>query len=525
MNRLRNPLGIEDFKKARERGCYYVDKTPHLRQLIDQGEHYFLSRPRRFGKSMLISTLENLFESNESLFKGLDIYDHWDWSVKNPVVRLNFSGLFNESGFLASNLISQLHSIEKYHGVKLDAASESENAPDRLRRLLEELHQKTGEQVVVLVDEYDKPILDVLDKPDLARENRDYLRGFYGVIKTSAKHVRFVFVTGISMFSRVSLFSGLNNLRDISIDSRYAAICGYTDADLDAVFAPELEGFDRDKIREWYNGYNWLGDEKLYNPYDILSLFDTQIFDSHWFVTSQSNLLYQVMMQRQFTPLDVENLSVDSKMLSKFDVDDISAEALMFQTGYLTITGKEKRAIGGFKYHLYYPNYEVQMCINDDYLSYLWGPGNNVPEQVEELWQPLVANDFDETEKMLKVIFSDIPNEWQTNSKMARYEGWYASIIFMCLRFSGGELRAEESSSRGRSDIVFIHNKQVFVIECKMLRGGNDPVAAAEGAIRQILEQGYADKYRRRGQKMHLMAMVFSETSRNLEQMLVKPYD
>ena len=525
MNRLKNPLGIEDFRIVREDGCYYVDKTPLIRQLIDQGRHYFLSRPRRFGKSMLISTLKNLFEGNESLFRGLDIYDQWDWSVIHPVVRLSFAGLFDEPGFLASNVVSQLHSIERYHDVKLDPASESENAPDRLRRLLEELHRKTGQQVVVLVDEYDKPILDVLGKPELAKENRNFLRGFYGVIKTSAEHVRFVFVTGISMFSKVSLFSGLNNLIDISIDPKYSTICGYTEYDLDTVFAPELKGLDRDRIREWYDGYNWRGEEKVYNPYDVLQLIRTGEFDSHWFVTGQSSMLYQMMLQRQFTPLDVENLSVDSKILSKFDVDDISAEALMFQSGYLTITGGEERARGGYEYRLYYPNYEVQLCINEGYLNYLWGPHKNAPRQVEEVWQLMVANDFDEVEQTLQVIYSGIPHEWQNTGNMAHYEGWYASILLMCLRFSDGELRAEESSSRGRSDIVFIYKKQVFVIECKMLREGNDPAAVAEGAIGQIIEQGYADKYRSSGQRIHLMAMVFSEASRNLEQMLVKSYD
>ena len=524
MNRLKNPLGIEDFPTVREDGCYYVDKTPLIRQLIDQGRHYFLSRPRRFGKSMLISTLENLFEGNESLFRGLDIYNHWDWSVKYPVVRLSFGGGHHPAN-LKSVVNGKLERLEMDHGLEFPSTPDSELGMDRLERLIHRLHRETGRQVVVLVDEYDKPILDVLGEPELARVNRDYLRGFYGVIKSSAKHVRFVFVTGISMFSRVSLFSGLNNLRDISIDARYATICGYTDSDLDTVFAPELEGFDRDKIRDWYNGYNWLGDDKLYNPYDILTLFDTQKFDSHWFVTGQSNMLYQVMLQRQFTPLDVENLSVDSKILSKFDVDDISAEALMFQSGYLTITGEEERAKGGYDYRLYYPNYEVQSCINEEYLNYLWGPNRNAPRETREVWQLMVDNEFDEAEQTLQVIYSGIPHEWQNSGNMAHYEGWYASILLMCLRLSDGELKAEESSSRGRSDIFFIHKKQVFVIECKMLRGGNDPAPVAEGAIRQILEQGYADKYRRRGQKLHLIAMVFSETSRNLEQMLVKSHD
>ncbi len=278
MTSRRLPIGIQDFETIRSEGFCYVDKTPLIRQLVDEGRHYFLSRPRRFGKSLLVDTIKALFEGRKELFEGLAIHAHRDWSVTHPVLRLSFDGKYNDGpADIEGDIIEQLESAEREHG--LSPARSSDTGPRRLRNLLDRLHRATGQRVVILVDEYDKPILDALRDPALAIANRDYLRGFYGIVKGSAAHVRFVFVTGISMFSKVSLFSGLNNLEDISLDPRYATLCGYTDADLDTVFAPELEGLDRDAIRTWYNGYHWLGRERLYNPFDVLLLLRKREFN------------------------------------------------------------------------------------------------------------------------------------------------------------------------------------------------------------------------------------------------------
>ena len=339
MTRRQLPIGIQDFRTIREQDCYYVDKTSHIQRLVSRGRHYFMSRPRRFGKSLLVDTLQELFEGNEPLFRGLDIHDHWDWSVKHPVMRLSFGGAYSEPREVEGDIIEQLESVERYHN--LSPARTSDTGSRRLRNILDRLHHAAGQQVVVLVDEYDKPILDVIDNPEMGTANRDYLRGFYSIIKDSAKHVRFVFVTGVSMFSRVSLFSGLNNLKNISLDPNYATICGYTDTDLDTVFAPELPGLDRDEIRKWYNGYHWLGDEKLYNPFDLLLLFDSRNFEAHWFETGSPTFLFRMMMDREVSPMELENRTTDVKQISSFDVADIDLEALLFQAGYLTITERE----------------------------------------------------------------------------------------------------------------------------------------------------------------------------------------
>ena len=283
--RRKLPIGIQTFSEIREGSYYYVDKTPWLERLVDGGKHYFLSRPRRFGKSLLIDTLKELFEGSEPLFRGLCIHGEWDWSVRQPVLRLDFSkGHFTDPGYLGKNVMAQLATVERQAGL----SGSFDTPPERFAELIEALHRKTGRRVAVLVDEYDKPILDALNSPDTARANRDFLRGLYGTIKFSDAHIRFSLLTGVSKFSKVNLFSGLNNLLDITLDPEFSAICGYSERDLDAVFAAELTGLDRERVRDWYNGYNWLGEERVYNPFDVLLLLRRRAFGPYWFETASA---------------------------------------------------------------------------------------------------------------------------------------------------------------------------------------------------------------------------------------------
>jgi len=361
------PIGIQTFREIREDDCYYVDKTGYARQLAERGKHYFLSRPRRFGKSLFLDTLKELFEGNEPLFRGLEIHDHWDWSTRHPVLRLSFGGgKFTEPDQLHTNLMAQLAAVERRAGV----GSDHDTAPERFGHLIEALHERTGQRVAVLVDEYDKPILDALSIPDVARSNRNYLNGVYATIKDRDAHVRFTFLTGVSKFTKVSLFSGLNNLQDITLDPRYSAVCGYTDADLDTVFAPELPGLDREKIRAWYNGYNWLGEERVYNPFDILLLFDTRRFGAHWFETGTPAFLLETLLARGVGSPDLNDMLGSDELLSAFDVDHIATEALLFQAGYLTIRRVEPRGDEVF-YRMGYPNREVWQSLNRSLLNHL----------------------------------------------------------------------------------------------------------------------------------------------------------
>ena len=521
MTQKRLPIGIQNFRTIREQDFYYVDKSSHIQRLVNQGRYYFLSRPRRFGKSLLVDTLRELFEGNESLFRDLAIHDKWDWSAKHPVVRLSFDGKYNEPRDVERSVLNQLVWIEEENQLEpLDPAS---TGPERLQDILRRLHRTTGQQVVVLVDEYDKPILDVIGNPEMATANRDYLRGFYGIIKGSAEHVRFVFVTGVSMFSRVSLFSGLNNLDNISLDPEYAAICGYTDADVDTVFAPELPGLDRDQIRKWYNGYHWLGDEKLYNPFDLLLLFRKRQFRPWWFETGSPTFLFRMMMERGVSPMELEHRLADARQLSKFDIEDIGMEALLFQTGYLTITAEESRGPRTL-YTLDYPNFEVLQSLNDGLLGYITGPENGFANQGDELGHLLAANDFDGFADQLRAFFAGIPYQWQTTKGPARYEAWYAGMLYACFRAIGLDLRVEDSSSRGRADMVVLHGGQVFVFEFKMVAGGGDSDAAARSAIQQIQEKGYAEKYRSRGEPIHMVGVAFDPDSRNLATIIRQSY-
>ncbi len=519
MTRHQLPIGIQDFRTIREQDFYYVDKTTHIQRLVNQGRYYFLSRPRRFGKSLLIDTLRELFEGNEPLFRDLDIHERWDWSVRYPVVRLSFDGNYSEPGNLHSNIISQLAMIEQDAGL---GAAERLTGPDRLQNLLHNLHRATGQQVVVLIDEYDKPILDVIDRPEMAVANRDYLRGFYGIIKGSARDVRFVFVTGVSMFSRVSLFSGLNNLRNISLDPDYSTICGYTDRDLDTVFAPELTGLDRNKVRKWYNGYHWLGDEKLYNPFDLLLLFATRNFKAHWFETGSPTFLFRTMVEREVSPLELENRVTDEELVSNFDIENISIEALLFQTGYLTITEMEQDGALTF-YTLDYPNLEVRQSVNQGLLGYLGRSGKEVSDHGKELGRLLSDNDFDGFAERLKSFFAGIPYQWQTGNGPARYEAWYAGMLYACFRTIGLDLRVEDSSGRGRADMVVLHGNQVFVFEFKMTDGEDDSDSTARLAIEQIQKKGYAEKYRDRGEPIHLIGTAFRAKDRNVSVVKVVP--
>ena len=461
MSKRRLPIGIQTFREVREEDCYYVDKTAYIQRLLDEGKHYFLSRPRRFGKSLFLDTLKELFEGNEPLFAGLHIHDHWDWSVRHPVLRLDFSsGNFTEPGYLQANLIDQLTAIERRSGV----VAESATVPGRFARQLEGLHERTGQRVAVLIDEYDKPILDALEVPDIARANRDFLRGLYSTVKFADAHIRFTFITGVSKFSKVSLFSGLNNLTDITLEPSYSALCGYTDADLDAVFAPELPGLDRDQIRDWYNGYSWLGDEQVYNPFDILLLFRRRRFAAYWFETGTPTFLVEMLLKRRVSSLELGAMEGSDDLLSTFDVDDIATEALLFQTGYLTITDEED--LGGEPvYRLGYPNREVRQSLNRSLLRYLVRDATRQRANSTRLYRLLEANDFAGLKTLFHAFFASIPYEWYTNNDIAGYEGYYASVFYSYFAGLGLNITVEDSSSHGRLDMAVLFNNNVYLHE------------------------------------------------------------
>ena len=507
MPRRRLPIGIQTFRKIRAEGCYYVDKTAYIRRLLEEGSHFFLSRPRRFGKSLFLDTCKELFEGNEPLFQGLDIHEHWDWSVRYPVVRLDMGGgSYNEPGGLHEDVMAQLDDEAEAAGI----ATRHDTAPARFRHLIRALHRQVEHPVVVLVDEYDKPILDALEEPETARANRDYLRSLYATIKSSDAHVRFTMLTGVSKFSKVSLFSGLNNLIDITLDPRYSAICGYTEADLDTVFAPELPGLDRDEIRDCYNGYSWLGEEKVYNPFDILLLFDKSKFEAWWFETGTPTFLVDMLFQRRVSSLDLDDMLGSIDLLSAFDVDHIATEALLFQTGYLTIARAEPRG-GETFYRLGYPNREVRRSLNRSLLNHLTGSPPQHVQHRARLYDLLLANDFSGLESLFRSFFASIPYEWYTSNDIVSYEGYYASVFYSYFMALEVDVTVEDSSSHGRLDMAVRFNDNVYLFEFKVVE------TAPEGAaMAQLKERRYADKYRGLGLPRYLVAVEFSRETRNL---------
>ena len=510
----RLPIGIQTFRKIREGGYYYVDKTPYVRRLVDEGQYYFLSRPRRFGKSLFLDTLKEFFEGNESLFRGLEIHGHWDWSVRHPVVGLSFGGgHFSEPAGLDEAMMVQLDELEEDAGIE----RRYDTAPARFRHLIRALHRQTGRRVVVLVDEYDKPILDALGTPEVARANRDYLRGLYSTIKSSDAHLRFTFLTGVSKFSKVSLFSGLNNLEDITLDPLYSAVCGYTETDLDEVFAPELVGLDREAVRDWYNGYSWLGDENVYNPFDLLLLFRRRRFGAWWFETGTPTFLVETLTRRRIGSADLEGMSGTNALLSAFDVDDIEPEALLFQTGYLTITGEED--VGGLPlFRLGYPNREVRQSLNEYLLRVMTPAESRRLDTSVRLRELLAANDFEGVEALFRALFSSIPYEWHTRNEIARYEGYYASVFYSHFAAAGVDVTVEDSTSRGRVDMSVRYGGNVYLFEFKVVDSTPEG-----GAMDQLKAKGYADKYRHLGEPIHLVAVEFSRETRNLASFVVEP--
>ena len=504
--RKKLPIGIQTFRTIRTEGHYYADKTPHVERLIERGTHYFLSRPRRFGKSLLLDTIKELFEGSEKLFRGLHIHGRWDWQRRRPVVRLSFGGEhFSSLEKLECEALALLDGAER----RFDVAPRHEAAPARLRHVIEELHRRTGERAVVLIDEYDKPMLDALDKPEVARANRDFLRGLYGVIKECDAHVRFTLLTGVSRFSKVNLFSGLNNLEDITLDPLFATICGYTEGDLDTVFAPEMEGFGREQVREWYNGYNWEGDERVYNPFDILLLLRHRKFRAWWFETGTPTFLVDTLVGQGINSFALDGMVAHDALLESFDIEEIAPEALLFQTGYLTIEESSHR-IGQTSYRLGYPNEEVRQSLNGALLKRLAGPAAGTGAQIH-LYDHFMNHDLVSVEGALRAIYAGIPADWHRRNDIARFKGCYASVFYSCLAALGLGLTVEDASARGRGDLTLRCGGRTYLFEFKVIE------RAGEGAaLRQLRERGYADKHRASGQPVHLVGVEFSEASRNI---------
>jgi len=498
------PIGLQNLREMRTQGYVYVDKTAHVARLVEEGKYYFLARPRRFGKSLLVDTLAEAFAGSQELFEGLYLENHWDWSRKYPVLRFDFSqGVLPDRALLDATLLGQLRLNHERHGLAW------EEAPVHLTlaRLVRNLRQAAGQPVVLLIDEYDKPILDNLKNPEQARAMREGLRNFYSVIKSLDPQLKFVLLTGVSKFSKVSLFSELNNLKDVTLDSRTATLCGYTQAELVSAFSEHLEGVDLVEVKRWYNGYNFLG-EPVYNPFDILLYLRHRQFKPYWFETGTPTFLIELLRQRRFPIPALEGSWAGEDLLGAFEVNAIEPEALLFQTGYLTIQ-EQLWEFDAYRYRLGYPNHEVRVSLPRAILNH-YVPDLMVKEQTRNrIARALKQDDPAVLESALHAFFASIPHDWYRRNDLAGYEGYWASLVYCLFAALGVETRAEEATNRGQVDLVITYQGRIWLLEFKV-NGGKD----GQGALAQIKTQGYHHRYT--GQPVTLIGIDFSRDQRNL---------
>ncbi len=503
------PIGLNSLKNIINEGFLYVDKTKKLYELLEHGRYYFLSRPRRFGKTLTVDTLKHIFEGNKDLFKGLYIYDKWNWDEKFPVIRVDFSQIPSKnSSLFEKSILNYLKEIAK--DLNIDEI-EGDFYGNYFRELIKKAFEKYQKPVVVLIDEYDKPILDNIEKPELAEEIRDLLSNFYGVLKGLDEYLRFVLLTGVTKFSKVNLFSKLNNLEDITVDPRFSDICGYTEDDLDRYFSEYLKGANREEIRKWYNGYSWLG-ERVYNPFDILLFISKGFaFRPYWFETGSPTFLIKLMKQKKYFIPELEEIEATDSMLGSFDVYTMEIEALLWQTGYLTIKGTKQ--IGGREsYLLSFPNLEVKISLNEFILKQLSNVQPNLySTSIEKIYNGFVSGDVETIISILKSLLSAIPYTNFTKNEIDSYEGYYASVIYAYLASLGVDLIAEDITNKGRIDLTILLPDKAYIIEFKVKseKEEKDPLT-------QIKEKRYFEKYINKVKDIYLIGITFDKEERNI---------
>ncbi len=474
-------VGISDFRELIQGNYIYVDKTEYIYKLINTGKYYFLSRPRRFGKSLLISTLEYLFKGEKELFKGLYIEDKWNWEEIYPVIRIDFGDTQVRSGEeLEKELKAIIIEIGKVYSYKYN---EKYTINRNLRLLIEKIYEVTKKQMIILIDEYDKPILDNIEKKKEVEKIREILKGFYTTLKGLDKYIRFMLITGVSKFSKVSLFSGLNQLEDISLNKEYGNICGYTQNELEFYFKDYLQDLNLEEIKEWYNGYYFLQDT-LYNPFDILLYLKSREFKSYWYKTGTPTFLIKLIKKQKYDITKLDNIILRENILEKFDVEEIRIEALMFQTGYLTIKEVYQKEYGQ-EYKLGFPNKEVKISFNENILEF------TIKEEVryklvDEIITILKKEEIKKLKEKLEILISNISYMY------LKEEASYVLAVFVLLYSTGLNVITEDNTYKGRIDLtIIVNNSIVYILEFKVIQDEKEK----GNAINQILQKEYYKKY------------------------------
>lgn len=483
------PIGVQTFAKIRGNNYVYVDKTEFVYRTASKQGNYFLSRPRRFGKSLLINTFKELFLGNEILFQGLWIYDKWDWSKNYPVIHLSFDAMDYIDLGLDGAISYEINQLAEKEGIQLL----SKSYKTQFKELLTKLHEKKG-KIVLLIDEYDKPIIDFLEKIELsvAQKNQKILKNFYAVLKSSEDYLQFFFVTGVSKFSKVSIFSDLNHITDLTLHPDFTTALGYTQKEITIYFEDHLQAAQEklamsrtvllEEMRLWYNGYSWDGVNKLYNPFGILNFFDQKWFLNFWFSTGLPTFLYKVMRERLV--FDVENSKTNVSELEKFDINNLDLVPLLFQTGYLTIKSMNRDTR---EMVLDYPNNEVRESLYHFMIDHIAKNEHRSGAGItnKDLLKAFQAADLNRVKELLNALLSGLPSEAYDKKS----EGLFHGLIHFIFQLLGMFIQSEVHSSKGRADSVVVTSTHIFIFEFKFNR-------SAEEALTQIKSKQYADKYR-----------------------------
>jgi len=494
---MKYPVGLQDFREIRSNNYLYVDKTEQIFRLLEAGKYFFLSRPRRFGKSLLLSTLNELYCGSRELFEGLWIENQWNWTNTNPVVWIKFASIDYKQKGLYEALVDGIRQQARQLGIALNGETLKDN--------FFELIQKAGSpdrKTVLLIDEYDKPIIDYIDQPEQAEANRDILKQFYSLLKDCDPQLELVFITGVSAFSKVSIFSDLNNLDNLTLSPWAHTLLGLTHQELERFFPEQIARVNVEKLKEWYNGYCWGGDTRVYNPFSILRFFkDGQHYQNYWFETGTPTFLVKEMKRQQF--FDIEHTAAASSSLLNFDLQRLQPLPVLFQTGYLTI---ERYVEDDLLYILRYPNREVKHSMQEILLNeYLDFPVEGATPRVVNLRNALRNKDIALTVEIINAAFAEIPAEHWAGQN----EHFYHAVTHLMFSMLGTYIQSEVNSSKGRCDAVVQTADTIYAFEFKLDK-------SADEALRQVHERGYLAPYAHSGKTRIAVGINFSSQEKQV---------
>ncbi len=509
---MKYPIGIQTFEDIRTEGYAYVDKTALVYKLVSEGKYYFLSRPRRFGKSLLLSTLKAYFLGQKKLFDGLAIADlETEW--KNyPVLHFDFNtGKYTDSAALEEKIVYHLEKWEPLYGVK---PKESQSLSTRFENVITCAYEQTGQKVVILVDEYDKPLLESIDNPELQEDYRKTLKSMYGVVKTLDSCIQFAFFTGVTKFSKVSIFSDLNNLSDISLDYRYGAICGINEQEIRENFDTEVaelavensmtkdEGYAM--LKSSYDGYHFSAESAgMYNPFSLLKTLDCKRFGDYWFATGTPTFLVVVLQHTDY-PLDrLTTEEVDVRTMDSVDMMSSNPIPLLFQSGYLTIKDFDKEFQS---YRLGFPNEEVERGFAQFLATYYFAGGMNGSFTINNFVKDVRNGNIEGFMTRLQSLFAD--GDYQVMGKLEIYFQNTLSVIFKLMGFY---VQVERHTSRGRMDVTIQTRDYIYIMELKVDK-------SADEALKQIEDKQYAAPFAADPRKLFKVGVCFGSESKGIDE-------